>query len=252
MGTGAQPWHNADWWDMFKPEPGGDRTRYDRAAAAMAGLADRLHAAILSGRYTDINGIMDEFSRVQDEYSDLGAADTEPSMAIAEVVRLSDPSLDGIAEKVRWWGIVDRIARALKTGAPSLTAYHGTAWNLLTGDWFETLDPLEVCRALEFSADVDTARGRCLDARDFDPGEVEVVFRAKIDLARAERHGDEIWVLDPAAVSEQQARAIVGDDRWTDWMDPGDLWIHLLGANGLLPADTTMASALSEGYDRLG
>ncbi len=252
----GQPWHNADWWDMFTPEPGVDRTRYDRAAAAMAGLADRLHAAILSKRYTDINGIMDEFSRVQDEYSDLGAADTEPSMAIAEVVRLADPSLDEIIWKVRWWTISERIARIasrlVKVGAPSLTAYHGTAWNLLTSDWFETLNPLEVCRALEFSEDIETARGRCLDSRDFNRGEVEVIFRAKIDLDKAERHGDEIWVLDPTAVSEQQARAVVGDDRWTDWMDSRNLWVHLLGANGLLPPPDAIPSALSAGYNRLG
>lgn len=237
----AQPWHNADWWDMFAP--GEDRTRYDRAAAIMAGLADRLNAAILSKQYTDINGIMDEFSRVQDEYADLGAADSEPSMAMARVVRESDPSLDEIAEKVRWWGIVGRIARALSgTGAPSITAYHGTVWNLLTGDWFETLDPLEVCRALEFNEDIDTARGRGLDARDFDQGEVEVIFRAKIDLARAERHGDEIWVLDPTAISDQQARAVIGDDRWTGWMDSADLWHHLLDINGLLPGEAAAAA----------
>jgi len=159
----------------------------------------------------------------EDEYADLGVA---------------------IEEKARWWGIVDRIASALKTGTPSLVAYHGTVWNLLTGDWFETLNPLEVCKALEFSEDMDTAHGRCLDARDFDQGEVEVIFRAKIDLGRAERHGDEIWVLDPSAVSEQQARAIVGDDQWTDWMDSGDLWTHLLSINGLLPGEA-MVSALA-------
>lgn len=143
-----------------------------------------------------------------------------------------------------------RIARRLsKTGAPSITAYHGTVWNLLTGDWFRTLDPLDVCKALEFSEDMDTARGRCLDVRDFDPGEVEVIFRAKIDTGRAERHGDEIWVLDPVAISEQQARAVMAGDQWTDWMDSGDLWFHLLEANGLL-SDEAMVALLS-GYDRL-
>lgn len=126
---------------------------------------------------------------------------------------------------------------------PSITAYHGTVWNLLTGDWFKTLDPLEVCRALEFNEDIETARGRCLDARDFDPGEVEIIFRAKIDLSKVERHGDEIWVLDPTAISEQQVRAIMADDQWTDWMDSGDLWLHLLNINGLL-LEEAMASAL--------
>ena len=135
--------------------------------------------------------------------------------------------------------------------ASSMTAYHGTVWNLLTGDRFETLDPLAACRALEFSEDIETARGRCLDAMDFDQGEVEVIFRAKIDLDRVERHGDEIWVLDPSAVSEQQSRAVMGDDQWTEWMDPGDLWLHLLDINGLLPV-LSVSFALLAGYDRLG
>ncbi len=248
----VHPWHDADWWDMYTPELDKDRTRYDRAIIAMAGLADRLHTAILSCQYTDINGIMDEFLRVQDEYADLGAADSESSMAMAKVVEESNPSLDEIAGKVRWWGIVDRIASALKTSSPSIDAYHGTVWNLLTGDWFEKLDPLEACRALEFSEDMYTARGRCLDARDFDKGEVEVVFRAKIELGRAERHGDEIWVLRPDAVSETQARAIVGDDQWTGWMDPADLWCYLLKLNGLLPQGDEIAIILLAAADRLG
>ena len=147
-------------------------------------------------------------------------------------------------------GMQHNIARRLVKSELSITAYHGTVWNLLTADWFETLDPLEVCRALEFNEDVETARGRCLDTRDFDPGEVEIIFRAKIDLDKAERHGDEIWVLDPAAISEQQARAVMANDQWTDWMDSGDLRLHLLRINGLLP-DEALASALSVAIDMI-
>jgi len=113
---------------MFTPEPGGDRTRYDRAAALMAGLADRMHVAILSKKYADINGIMDEFSRVQDEYSDLGAGDSEPSMAMAQVVIESDPSLEEIAQKVRWWGIASRIASAPKRIAKRIIAGAMKRW----------------------------------------------------------------------------------------------------------------------------
>lgn len=95
------------------------------------------------------------------------------------------------------------------------------------------LDPLDAHRALEFNADFDAAKRCCAVLRDFDLGEIEVVFQARIDLDNAHRCGDEIWVMDPDAITEQLARATVGYDEWTDWMNPPDLWADLLRRNGV-------------------
>lgn len=123
----------------------------------------------------------------------------------------------------------------------TIAAYHGTIWNVARGLWFPEADPLVARHALEFRTDLDEARMRALDLRDYDSGEIEVVFRADVDLDRADRHGDEIWVMDPSALSAQMARAVLEDDRWTDWMPPAELWIYLLDTFKIEPDTPPLA-----------